>query len=747
MTRDKLICSAIAVVLAVVIALSGIACLTSAFDLEPDDWTHIVCMTVFIALVSALCLYFPMGEIGLTALLMLSFYVAIRYGDLPIALEKLLNHVTTYYDKAYGCGVMGWSGRNLHRVDPDDALIALAALPAMAVCWVVQKRQWFGFAVLAALPPLALCCVVTDTLPDNTWLWLLLTALLLLTMTQRLRRITHRDANRLTALLLVPVVLFTGVIFRYTSEETYLDQAQTLQQELLDAVLDIADGRLDFLVNNQGGEGGEGNYAGPIGPGIPGSNLSVSDYLDLSKLGDIAPGEDAAITIQTNEYTGVLYLRGQAFDHYTGTRWESTEETGERGWPNGDFIRQGQITIKTEVPLPLQYFPYYISIPNWEDALYNGYYPNSNEKTEYTFNIVIPGQRPRPSHMTDEVLETYLELSGSTRTDARDILKENGINTNLQTEALAEAIADFVQNSAAYTHEPEQMPDGEEDFAIWFLAQSDSGYCVHFATATTVLLRAAGIPARYVTGYMTNVTAGLESVVTSGQAHAWVEYFHPDQGWTLLESTPVDPDDPIVTPPTTQPTQPTESTRPTRPTIPTQPTETTEPTVPTETTEPTFPSGDTTPTETTEPTASSGSTIPSETRPVAPVPTGPGSPAASGSPLNLKWIRGILWVLGIWLLIAAQYWLRVWLRNRKMHRGSPNRQAINRWRYVRRMARLSGHSAQSIVPVVEKAAFSQHELTEEELARFDEWFRQANQALTKKPWLLQFFLRLIFAVK
>ena len=43
-----------------------------------------------------------------------------------------------------------------------------------------------------------------------------------------------------------------------------------------------------------------------------------------------------------------------------------------------------------------------------------------------------------------------------------------------------------------------------EDFAIWFLTEADTGYCIHFATAAVVLLRAAGIPARYVDGYVVN---------------------------------------------------------------------------------------------------------------------------------------------------------------------------------------------------------------------------------------------------
>ena len=48
--------------------------------------------------------------------------------------------------------------------------------------------------------------------------------------------------------------------------------------------------------------------------------------------------------------------------------------------------------------------------------------------------------------------------------------------------------------------------------------------------------------------------------------------------------------------------------------------------------------------------------------------------------------------------------------------------------------------------LAEKAKFSQHTLTEGELAQFDTWLEQAQQALSKKPWLLRLALRLIWAV-
>ena len=112
--------------------------------------------------------------------------------------------------------------------------------------------------------------------------------------------------------------------------------------------------------------------------------------------------------------------------------------------------------------------------------------------------------------------------------------------TKVWAQALAEGktpeqIQSFVRSCAGYEENP-VAPAGT-DFARWFLEESDGGYCVHFATAAVVLLRAAGIPARFVTGYAVTVQAGLRKTVTGADAHTWAEYWDGEV-WRILEATP-----------------------------------------------------------------------------------------------------------------------------------------------------------------------------------------------------------------
>jgi hypothetical protein len=66
------------------------------------------------------------------------------------------------------------------------------------------------------------------------------------------------------------------------------------------------------------------------------------------------------------------------------------------------------------------------------------------------------------------------------------------------------------------------------------------GYCEYFATATTLLLRLAGVPARYVTGYALRPfqRVGDHYVVRDSDAHAWAEAYLPGRGWVEVDATP-----------------------------------------------------------------------------------------------------------------------------------------------------------------------------------------------------------------
>ena len=107
----------------------------------------------------------------------------------------------------------------------------------------------------------------------------------------------------------------------------------------------------------------------------------------------------------------------------------------------------------------------------------------------------------------------------------------------LTRSEVAGAVADILHAFTEYDPETPVTPSGE-DFVAYFLTQSHKGYCMHFASAATLMLRYLGIPARYTAGYTADVKAGQTVNVPDQNAHAWVEIYIDGYGWHPVEVTP-----------------------------------------------------------------------------------------------------------------------------------------------------------------------------------------------------------------
>lgn len=109
-------------------------------------------------------------------------------------------------------------------------------------------------------------------------------------------------------------------------------------------------------------------------------------------------------------------------------------------------------------------------------------------------------------------------------------------------DQIAQTVKNYLSDNASYTLTPGKAPAGR-DFTDYFLFENQKGYCVHFATAAVVMLRAMGVPARYAEGYIVTADDYKSAVggwanVKDYHAHAWVEIYYPGVGWQPFEMTP-----------------------------------------------------------------------------------------------------------------------------------------------------------------------------------------------------------------
>jgi protein-glutamine gamma-glutamyltransferase len=96
----------------------------------------------------------------------------------------------------------------------------------------------------------------------------------------------------------------------------------------------------------------------------------------------------------------------------------------------------------------------------------------------------------------------------------------------------------FKDNGLTYTLEPGPTSLDSVDSVLF---DNKRGFCGHFASSYATLMRAAGIPARVVTGYLGGEynPVGGYWIVRQSDAHAWTEVWLEPDGWTRIDPTAV----------------------------------------------------------------------------------------------------------------------------------------------------------------------------------------------------------------
>lgn len=114
------------------------------------------------------------------------------------------------------------------------------------------------------------------------------------------------------------------------------------------------------------------------------------------------------------------------------------------------------------------------------------------------------------------------------------------------------AILRHLQRYYRYTLTPDEPPENQ-DFVTYFLYVGKEGYCTYYASAMTVLCRMAGLPARYVEGFVAEPGADGFAYVTGENAHAWTEVYFEGFGWVPFDATPHLQDNNQAPPPEDEP--------------------------------------------------------------------------------------------------------------------------------------------------------------------------------------------------
>ena len=688
------------------LSMGAVGCLITGFDLALQKESTVIFACLISAVIGSGLLQIPHGGKILAALTLLAGSLLWFRPDAQHQLLSLIGDVTLMYHRAYE---WGWLEVGSRGAAADLPMAFLGTLVSLSACRTLclGKGSWLT-VVLGALP-LAACLVVTNTVPQKTFLFCLLAPLILLILTSYIRQEDAPQGNRLTAMAALPVILALAGLFLAIPQEGYVNHSEALRNDLLHYIDYLPQIMEDTLAE--------------VASEIQGEEIKNVNLRDLGP----KPRYTHKVMEVTAETGGLLYLRGQDYDSYNGTGWTATAHRAESlVWEGRDL---GTVSVTTRSSNNMLYLPYY---PAETVLLAGGMVQNKENLRTYSFRraglpenwaeenlpegevsleygvaeVPVVSDLERLAFGSTAERLRYLTLPGETKIQAQALL-DGFLDRNQSRPAQAEAIAEYVRNCAAYNLNTRRMPSDQEDFALWFLQESDTGYCVHFATAAVVLLRAADIPARYVTGYAAEVKAGQATPVTAGQAHAWAEYYLPSLGtWVVLDATPAEG--------TVLPTE-TESISE----IPFLPSEQTLP-----------------PATETESTQPPETTISPETQP-------PELPEETESNGSGKW-----WLLFLPVIaIPVQRQLRLKLRQNRRHSGTTNAQALARWQETVILARLlQEETPRELFDLAQKAKFSPHTLTADELLFFEGYRKSAQHRLRQHPWYRQLLYRWFWAV-
>lgn len=304
------------------------------------------------------------------------------------------------------------------------------------------------------------------------------------------------------------------------------------------------------------------------------ASASVSGYgRDDSRLG--APLELRQELYFTAVSPVKAYWRGESKSVYTGHGWTSLllapEPVPESFEASAESVESSEVVqqIRFVEPVSETQPIFSAGTPMGVTSLYTGkqhtktaaeglklrYDPgaaamffeqSSSARQIYGYELVVstadvPDERLIQSRGEDpeEIVARELQLPATLPDRVRSLGVELAAGHDNRYEAV-QSVLRYLQENYTYSLASE-IPFEGQDFTDYFLFEQRQGYCDHFSTAMTVLLRSGGIPARWVKGFAPGTPDPADPQrysVSHADAHSWVEVYFPEAGWVSFDPTP-----------------------------------------------------------------------------------------------------------------------------------------------------------------------------------------------------------------
>ena len=240
-----------------------------------------------------------------------------------------------------------------------------------------------------------------------------------------------------------------------------------------------------------------------------------------------------------------MYWRGLSLSHFDGSTWSRDKNLR---------LQTPKLREQLQDAVNVQSFNYQImleasgrswlygldtalasnvSLKQWQD-----YTITRQQSLEQRFQYALasPVNYLDQSVLSTQRFQYYTALPGTQNPKSRAFARQIR-DQSASTQDLVAKLSSHFRQAFRYTLSPGKS--ATEDAVDDFLFNDKLGYCEHFASAGAFLLRAAGVPARIVTGYQGGKWSADNEylLVTQSQAHAWLEYWDEQSGWVRWDPT------------------------------------------------------------------------------------------------------------------------------------------------------------------------------------------------------------------
>ena len=272
------------------------------------------------------------------------------------------------------------------------------------------------------------------------------------------------------------------------------------------------------------------------------ASSGLDDNMSPGSMGRLALSDEVAFRVSYQNLMprrSQMYWRGPVLSHFDGSTWTPGVAVRDDPPQLTDTGQNIEYDVTLEPHNKLWLFmldmPEHISVPArlTHDFRTLSVKPVS-ERLRYQASSYL-AYRANPQESTGQLRRALL-LPPSIDPQSRQLAASWRANSSSNAQIINLALANFRQQDFHYTLNPPPLGyNGIDDF----LFVTRQGFCEHYASAFVFLMRAAGIPARVVTGYQGGEynAFGNYYIIRQSDAHAWAEVWLEGTGWQRIDPT------------------------------------------------------------------------------------------------------------------------------------------------------------------------------------------------------------------